>query len=147
MKKISKFIPMDGTGEENASGMGGLNGTDQRTTDEGSTGESTGTGEGTTWTTGTTGTTTGGTVGGTTEGDTTFKVCTTSTNLPAKPGGFFSKLKAILFYEIKVELTPYQQKVEDEINAFLHQEVTWQGFKNFLFQDISFSKKNKTKQG
>lgn len=114
MKKISKFIPMDGTEEENAGGIGG--------------------------------TTTGGYGTGTTdEGESTFRVCGSSTNLPAKQKGFFSKLKSVLFYEIKVELTPYQQKVEDEINEFLHQEITWQGFKNFLFQDISFSKKNKTK--
>lgn len=126
MKKISKFIPMDGTGEEIEGGIGG-------TTAEGYT-------QGTTF-----GTTYGGTetTGG--EGDTTFRVCGSSPNLPAKPKGFFSKLKSVLFYEIRVELTPYQQKIEDEINEFLHQEITWQGFKNFLFQDISFSKKNKTK--
>lgn len=121
MKKISKFIPMDGTGEETASGIGGFeikNGAIETPNTERGTKDT---------------------------GDTTFKVCGSSPNLPAKQKGIFSKLKSILFYEIKVELTPYQQKVEDEINEFLHQEVTWQGFKNFLFQDISFSKKNKTK--
>ena len=64
-----------------------------------------------------------------------FKVA--STNLPEKTG-FWTKVKNALFYEIKVELTPYQQKVEDEVNEFLHQEVTWQGVKNFLFQEIKF---------
>ena len=123
MKKISKFIPMDGTGEETAGGIGG---TTNGYTTNGYT------------------TTTGG-IETTDEGNTTFKVCGSSSNLPAKQSGFFTKLKSVLFYEIKVELTPYQQKIEDEINEFLHQEVTWQGFKNFLFQDISFSKKNKTK--
>lgn len=118
MKKISKFIPMDGT-EENAGGIGG-------TTTGGYETDTTG-------------------LGTTDEGESTFRVCGSSTNLPAKQKGFFSKLKSVLFYEIKVELTPYQQKVEDEINEFLHQEVTWQGFKNFLFQDISFSKKGKTR--
>lgn len=34
--------------------------------------------------------------------------------------------------EIKVELTPYQQKVEDEVNEFLHQELTWDGFRKLL---------------
>ena len=127
MKEVSKFIPMSGddTVGENAGGLGTFGeeyaGGYIKTTDE----ETIGQGEG--------------------NGDTTFKVCGSSSNLPAKPKGFFSKLKAILFYEIKVELTPYQQKVEDEINEFLHQEITWQGFKNFLFQDISFSKKNKVK--
>ena len=70
-----------------------------------------------------------------------FKVCGSANNLPAKNTSFWSKLKGILTYEIKVELTPAQQKVEDEINEFLHQEVTWQSFKNFLFQDITFGKK------
>ena len=43
--------------------------------------------------------------------------------------------------EIKVELTPYQQKVEDEINEFLHQEITWDKVHDFLFQEISFGNK------
>lgn len=52
--------------------------------------------------------------------------------------GLWSKIKAFLFQEIdlnapvKVELTPYQQKVEDEINEFLHQEVTFKGIANFF---------------
>jgi len=120
MKEISKFIPIDGN-EENAGGLGGTNG-------EGYNGG-----------------VNAGRMGGTDDGNNTFKVCANPSNLPTKQKGFFSKLKAILFYEIKVELTPYQQQVEDEINDFLHQEVTWQGFKNFLFQDITFSKKNKVK--
>lgn len=57
--------------------------------------------------------------------------------LPTKVG-FWSKFKNFLFQDITVELTPYQQKVEDEINEFLHQEVTWSGVKNFLFQEIRF---------
>lgn len=72
-------------------------------------------------------------------GNSAFKVCGTSKNLPAKPNSFWSKLKGILTYEIKVELTPYQQKIEDEINEFLHQEITWQSFKNFLFQDVEIT--------
>lgn len=62
--------------------------------------------------------------------------------LPAKTG-FWSKVKSVLFYEIKVELTPYQQKIEDEINEFLHQEITWQKVKDFLFQEVTFGKKAK----
>lgn len=75
--------------------------------------------------------------GGAGTSNSAFKVCGNS-NLPAKPS-FWSKLKGILTYEIKVELTPYQQKVEDEVNEFLHQEVTWNSFKNFLFQDIEIT--------
>ena len=50
----------------------------------------------------------------------------------------WTKVKAFLFQEIdlyapiKVELTPYQQKVEDEINEFLHQEVSFKGIANFF---------------
>lgn len=78
-----------------------------------------------------------------TEYESKFKVAETgSAGLPAKPS-FFTKLKNVLFYEIKVELTPYQQKIEDEINEFLHQEVTWQGFKNFLFQEVEITHKGK----
>ena len=70
--------------------------------------------------------------------------------LPTKIG-FWAKFKAFWLQEvdwnkeIKVELTPYQQKVEDEINEFLHQEITWKKVHDFLFQDISFGKKNKEK--
>ncbi|MCI9064162.1 MAG: hypothetical protein HFJ17_06130 [Clostridia bacterium] len=58
-------------------------------------------------------------------------------NLPAKQT-VWSKVKGFLFQEIdlmapiKVELTPYQQKVEDEINAFLHQEISFKGFFNLF---------------
>ncbi len=47
--------------------------------------------------------------------------------------GLWTKIKAFLFQEIdltapiKVELTPYQQKVENEINEFLHQEISFKG--------------------
>ena len=61
-------------------------------------------------------------------------------NLPAKTG-FWNKLKSVLFYEVKVELTPYQQKIEDEINEFLYQEITWAKVKDFLFQEVTFGKK------
>lgn len=52
--------------------------------------------------------------------------------------GLWSKVKAFLFQEIdlnapiKVELTPYQQKVENEINDFLHQEITFKGIANLF---------------
>lgn len=56
-------------------------------------------------------------------------------NLPTKPS-VWSKIRSFLFQEIdltapiKVELTPYQQKIEDEINEFLHQEVSFKGIFN-----------------
>ena len=69
------------------------------------------------------------------------------TTLPVKQG-VWSRFKAFwlqdaeafLAQEIKVELTPAQQKIEDEINEFLYQEVTWQKVHDFLFQEISFGK-------
>ena len=66
--------------------------------------------------------------------------------LPAKVG-FWQKFKAFWLQdidwnkEIKVELTPKQQKVEDEINEFLHQEITREKVHDFLFQEVSFGKK------
>lgn len=68
--------------------------------------------------------------------------------LPVKTG-FWQRFKAFWLQEIdwnreiRVELTPAQQKVEDEINEFLHQEVTWGKVRDFLFQDVSFGKKGK----
>ena len=67
--------------------------------------------------------------------------------LPVKTG-FWQKFKAFWLQdidwnqEIRVELTPAQQKVEDEINEFLHQEITWEKVHDFLFQEITFGKKN-----
>ena len=69
------------------------------------------------------------------------------TTLPVKQG-FWSRCKAFwlqdaeefLNQEVKVVLTPKQQKIEDEINEFLYQEVTWQKVHDFLFQEISFGK-------
>ena len=33
------------------------------------------------------------------------------------------------------------QKIEDDINEFLHQEITWEKVHDFLFQEITFGKK------
>lgn len=66
--------------------------------------------------------------------------------LPAKVG-FWQKFKAFWLQEIdwnkeiKVVLTPRQQKIEDEINEFLHQEITWEKVHNFLFQEVSFGRR------
>ena len=71
-----------------------------------------------------------------------------NTNLPVK-AGFWQKFKNFWLQEIdwnkeiKVTLTPKQQKIENEINEFLHQEITWEKVHDFLFQDISFGKKAK----
>jgi len=33
--------------------------------------------------------------------------------------------------------------MEDEINEFLHQEITWGKVRDFLFQEVTFGKNNK----
>ena len=75
------------------------------------------------------------------------------TTLPAKQS-FWTRCKAFLLQdaeeflsqEIKVTLTPAQQKFEDDLNAFLHQEVTWEKVHDFLFQEITFGKKGKKQE-
>ena len=57
--------------------------------------------------------------------------------LPVKTG-FWSKFKAFWLTPITVELTPHQQKIEDEINEFLHQEITLKSMHDFWFQEIKF---------
>ena len=63
---------------------------------------------------------------------TTFKKVTAE-SLPTKPS-MWSKIRSFLFQEIdwnapvKIKLTPYQKKIEDEINDFLHQEISFKGF-------------------
>ncbi len=64
------------------------------------------------------------------------------TNLPAKPS-LWTKIKNVLFYEIKVELTPYQQKIEREINDFLHQEITWKSLKEAALSEVPITFKGK----
>lgn len=60
--------------------------------------------------------------------------------LPATVG-VWPKVKAILFHEIKLELTPRQEEAFSGLNEFLHIELTWKDFHDFLFQEISFGKK------
>ena len=69
-----------------------------------------------------------------------FKVA--KTNLPEKTG-FWTKVKNALFYEIKVELTPYQQKIENEINEFLHQEITWKSLKEAALSEVPITFRGK----
>ena len=64
------------------------------------------------------------------------------TALPVERG-FWSSFKAFWLQDINVELTPKQQKMENEINEFLYQEITWDKIHDFLFQEVTFGKKNK----
>lgn len=58
-------------------------------------------------------------------------------SLPTKQS-VWTKIRSFLFQEIdlnapiKIELTPYQQKIEKEINDFLHQEVSFKGIFNIF---------------
>ena len=74
------------------------------------------------------------------EASSSFKVA--SSNLPAKPS-FWTKVKNVLFYEIKVELTPYQQKIENEINEFLHQPITWKSLKEAALSEVPITFRGK----
>lgn len=58
--------------------------------------------------------------------------------VPAKVS-VWSKVKQFLCQEITVELTPKQEKVFQEVHDFWHQDVTWQGFKEFWLQDIEIT--------
>ena len=70
-------------------------------------------------------------------GENTINNSSTGTNLPAK-NTFWNKVKSVFsFGNTKV----VAEKVEDEVNEFLHQEVTWTKVKNFLFQEVTFGKK------
>lgn len=107
MNEVSKFIPMEGNSESLGGNLSGMESASSTIN------------------------------GGEEIENSTFKVCGTTSNLPAKPS-IWTKVKNILFYEIKVELTPEQQKVENEINEFLHKEITWQSIKDFLFKEVKF---------
>lgn len=99
----------------------------------------------------TTDTTTTGTTSTTTNTSSTT-TASSNTNLPVVRS-FWSNMKAFWLQEIDltqkvdwsreivVELTPYQQKIENEINEFLHQEITWEKFRNFLTKPLFTSKK------
>ena len=58
--------------------------------------------------------------------------------MPAKVS-VWTKVKQFLCQEITVELTPKQEKVFQEVHDFWHQDVTWQGFKEFWLQDIEIT--------
>ena len=57
--------------------------------------------------------------------------------LPKKVDAW-TKIKNVLFYEIKLELTPKQEKVFKEVHDFWHQEITGQDVKNVLLHEITW---------
>lgn len=58
--------------------------------------------------------------------------------LPTKVS-VWTKIKKFLCQEITVELTPKQEKVFKEVHDFWHQEITWQGTKDFWLQKIDIT--------
>ena len=62
-----------------------------------------------------------------------FKV-STSTAL-AKPT-VWTKIRNVLLTEFSIELTPYQQKIENEINDFLHAPITWKSLKEAALSEV-----------
>lgn len=88
-------------------------------------------------------------------GEKGFKVVGTGEGVNTKASGnnlpgvvsIWSKVRAFLFQEIdlnkeiKLELTPKQEKVFQEVHDFWCQEITGQKVKDFLFQEITFGNK------
>ena len=82
-----------------------------------------------------------------------FKVVGTGEGANAEAAGsnlpgvisVWSKVRAFLFQEIdlnkeiKLELTPKQEKVFKEVRDFWCQEITGQKIKDFLFQEIKIT--------
>ena len=56
--------------------------------------------------------------------------------LPAEVS-VWTKIKNFLCQEIKVEMTPKQAKVLQEVHDFWHQEITGKDVHDFLFQEIT----------
>ena len=56
--------------------------------------------------------------------------------LPAEVS-VWTKIKNFLCQEIKVEMTPKQTKVLQEVHDFWHQEITGKDVHDFLFQEIT----------
>ena len=59
--------------------------------------------------------------------------------LPTKQNPW-TKVKAFLLQEIKVELTPQQQEFENKMNDFLNQEIKFKNVYDFLFQEVKLWK-------
>lgn len=59
-------------------------------------------------------------------------------DVPAKVSPW-TKVKKFLCQEVTIPLTPKQQKVFQEVHDFWHQDVTWQGFKEFWLQEIEIT--------
>ena len=60
-------------------------------------------------------------------------------NLPTEVS-VWTKIKNFLFHEVKLELTPKQEKVFREVHDFWNQEITGEKVHDFLFYEITGEK-------
>ena len=60
-------------------------------------------------------------------------------NLPSEIS-VWTKVRNFLFHDIKLDLTPKQEKVFQEVHDFWTQEITGQNVHDFLFYDITGEK-------
>ena len=62
-----------------------------------------------------------------------------TSNLPSEIS-VWTKIRNFIFQDIKLELTPKQEKVFQEVHDFWTQEITGQDVHNFLFYEITGEK-------
>lgn len=62
-----------------------------------------------------------------------------SNNLPTEIS-VWTKIRNFLCQDIKLELTPKQEKVFQEVHDFWHQEITGEDVHDFLFYEITGQK-------
>ena len=62
-----------------------------------------------------------------------------SKNLPSEVS-VWTKIRNFLCQDIKLELTPKQEKVFQEVHDFWHQEITVKNVHDFLFYEITGEK-------
>ena len=53
----------------------------------------------------------------------------------------WTKVKNFLLQDVTVTMTPYQEKVLQEVHDFWFQDVNFGKVKDFLFQEVSFKSK------
>lgn len=72
-------------------------------------------------------------------------------NLPVRNNGVWATIKAFFTKKVEVTMTPSQQKIVDflgqdvDVTMTPKQEKTIQKMRDFLFQEVTFGKKNKNK--
>lgn len=59
-------------------------------------------------------------------------------NLPSEVS-VWTKIRNFLCQDIRLVLTPKQEKVFQEVHDFWHQEITGQKIKDFLFKEIEIT--------